>query len=61
VLIIAAKSTLLLVPVVLKRIVDQLALRPSAALLPVALLVSYGARGSARRSSPRCARWCSRA
>jgi ABC-type transport system involved in Fe-S cluster assembly fused permease/ATPase subunit len=42
-LIVAAKLLLLLVPVVLKRIVDQLALRPSVALLPVALLLSYGA------------------
>src|SRR5688572_30225896 len=42
-LIVAAKLLLLLVPLVLKRIVDQLALKPTVALLPVALLVSYGA------------------
>src|SRR5262245_61490778 len=42
-LIIAAKLSLLLVPVLLKRIVDQLDLKPSLGLLPVALLVSYGA------------------
>jgi ATP-binding cassette, subfamily B, heavy metal transporter len=42
-LIIAAKLLHLLVPVVLKQIVDRLELKPSLALLPVALLVSYGA------------------
>ncbi|TMQ73031.1 MAG: ABC transporter ATP-binding protein/permease [Candidatus Eisenbacteria bacterium] len=42
-LILIAKLLLLLVPVMLKRIVDQLELKPSLVLLPVALLVSYGA------------------
>src|SRR5688572_3920859 len=42
-LLVAAKLALLLVPVVLKQIVDQLALKPSPLLIPVALLVSYGA------------------
>ncbi len=42
-LIIAAKLLHLLVPVALKRIVDQLEVKPSLALLPVALLLSYGA------------------
>jgi ABC-type multidrug transport system fused ATPase/permease subunit len=42
-MILLAKLLLLLVPLVLKRIVDQLALKPSLALVPVALLVSYGA------------------
>ena len=42
-LIVAAKLLLLLVPVALKRIVDALEVKPSLALLPVALLLSYGA------------------
>ena len=42
-LIIAAKLLHLLVPVALKQIVDQLEVKPSLALLPVALLLSYGA------------------
>jgi ATP-binding cassette subfamily B protein len=42
-MILLAKLLLLLVPLVLKRLVDQLALKPTLALVPVALLVSYGA------------------
>jgi len=42
-LILAAKLANLLVPLALKRIVDQLNLRPSVAVLPVALLIAYGA------------------
>src|SRR5262249_34612084 len=42
-MILLAKLFLLLVPVVLKRIVDQLALKPSLVLVPAALLLSYGA------------------
>jgi ATP-binding cassette, subfamily B, heavy metal transporter len=42
-LILAAKLLLLLVPVALKRIVDQLEVKPSLSLLPAALLISYGA------------------
>src|SRR5258705_13686170 len=42
-LIVAAKLLHLLVPVALKRMVDQLEVKPSLALLPVALLLSYGA------------------
>jgi ATP-binding cassette subfamily B protein len=41
-LIIAAKLLHLLVPVALKKIVDQLEVEPSLALLPVALLLAYG-------------------
>jgi ATP-binding cassette, subfamily B, heavy metal transporter len=42
-LIVAAKSVNLLLPVALKRIVDQLDMRPSMSSLPVALLLAYGA------------------
>ncbi len=42
-LIIAAKLLHLLVPVALKQIVDSLDVKPSLVLLPVALLLSYGA------------------
>src|SRR5262249_53729900 len=42
-MILLAKLFLLLVPVVLKRIVDQLALTPRRVLGPAALLLSYGA------------------
>jgi ATP-binding cassette subfamily B protein len=42
-LILAAKLANLLVPYALKRIVDQLNVRPSPLLLPVALLLAYGA------------------
>jgi len=42
-LIVAAKLMLLLVPFVLKLIVDRLNLKPSPLLVPVALLLSYGA------------------
>jgi ATP-binding cassette subfamily B protein len=42
-LLVAAKLLLLLVPIVLKQIVDRLALKPSPLVVPVALLVSYGA------------------
>ncbi len=42
-LILAAKLANLLVPYALKRIVDQLNVRPSPLLLPVGLLLAYGA------------------
>jgi ATP-binding cassette subfamily B protein len=42
-LIVAAKLLNLIVPVALKRIVDQLNVAPSLLLLPVALLLAYGA------------------
>ncbi len=42
-LIFAAKLANLLVPLALKRIVDSLEIRPGLAVLPVALLVAYGA------------------
>jgi ATP-binding cassette subfamily B protein len=42
-LIVVAKLLHLLVPVALKKIVDALDVKPSLLLLPVALLVSYGA------------------
>jgi len=42
-LIIAAKLFNLVVPVVLKKIVDQLNVQPSLLVLPVALLLAYGA------------------
>src|SRR5206468_1250419 len=42
-MILVAKLVLLLVPVVMKLIVDRLALMPSLLLVPVALLLSYGA------------------
>jgi len=42
-MILLAKLVLLLVPVVMKLIVDRLAPKPSLLLMPVALLVSYGA------------------
>ena len=42
-LIVAAKLLNLVVPVALKRIVDQLNVEPSLLLLPVALLLAYGA------------------
>ena len=43
VLVLAAKLVNLLVPVALKRIVDELDVEPSLLLVPVALLLSYGA------------------
>jgi len=42
-LIVGAKLANLMVPVALKRIVDQLNIAPSLLVLPVALLVAYGA------------------
>src|SRR6266850_8573096 len=42
-LILAAKVATLLVPVVLKRLVDELNLERSLLLLPVGLLLAYGA------------------
>src|SRR5213593_3747082 len=42
-LILAAKLVNLLVPFVLKRIVDQLNVQPTLLMLPVALLLAYGA------------------
>ena len=42
-LILAAKLANLLVPLALKRIVDSLEIRPGLAVLPVALLLAYGA------------------
>jgi len=37
----------MLVPIALKRIVDDLGLEPSLRIVPIALLLAYGPRGSA--------------
>jgi len=42
-LILASKGATLLVPLALKRIVDRLNLEPSLLVLPVAILMAYGA------------------
>lgn len=58
-LVFVAKLCNLLVPVVLKRIVDGLNVEPSLPMLPVGLLLAYGTSRIGVSCSRNCVRWCS--